>query len=48
MALPALLRLAKKPQPDRERVRTVGEQIEARVRAAEQGGYRVEALFDTR
>jgi hypothetical protein len=48
MALPALLTLAKKPQPDREQVRALVEQIEARVRAAEQGGYRVEALFETR
>jgi len=48
MALPALLTLAKKAQPDREQVRSLGEQIEARVRAAEQGGYRVEALFETK
>jgi glycosidase len=48
MALPALLALAKKAQPDREQVRTLGEEIEARVRIAEQGGYRVEALFETK
>ncbi|HEY6939254.1 MAG TPA: alpha-amylase family glycosyl hydrolase, partial [Terriglobales bacterium] len=48
MALPALLMLAKKPQPDREQVRAVEKQIESRLRAAEQGGYRVEALFETR
>jgi glycosidase len=48
MALPALLLLAKKPQPDQEKVRALEKQIEARLNAAEQGGYRVEALFETR
>ncbi len=46
MALPALLALAQEPHPDREKVRTLERQIEARSRAAAQGGYRVEALFE--
>jgi hypothetical protein len=46
MALPALVRLARGPQPEREKVRALEQQIEARLRVAAQGGYRVEALFE--
>jgi hypothetical protein len=48
MAMPALLLLAKKPQPDQEKIRVLEQQIKVRLRAAQQGGYRVEALFETR
>jgi glycosidase len=46
MALPALLQLAGKPQPGREGILNLEQQIEARLRAAAAGGYRVEALFE--
>jgi glycosidase len=46
MALPALLMLAREAQPDRGKVRALERQIEARLRAAAEGGYRVEALFE--
>jgi hypothetical protein len=46
MALPALVELAREPRPDRENVRGLEQKIEARMRAAAQGGYRVEALFE--
>ena len=46
MALPALLALARDPKPDRKKIHDLEQQIEARLRAAAQGGYRVEALFE--
>ena len=46
MALPALITLAKDKAPDREKIRELEQQIESRLRAAGQGGYRVEALFE--
>jgi hypothetical protein len=47
MALPALITLASEPEPDPGKVRALEQQIEARLRAAAEGGYRVEALFET-
>ena len=46
MALPALVELARAPRPDREKIRALEQKIEARMQAAAEGGYRVEALFE--
>jgi len=46
MALPALMTLAMQPKPDPKKVRALEQQIETRQRAAAEGGYRVEALFE--
>ncbi|HLK34436.1 MAG TPA: hypothetical protein VKT29_15180, partial [Terriglobales bacterium] len=46
MALPALIMLAKDPQASRAKLHSLEQQIETRLRAAAEGGYRVEALFE--
>jgi hypothetical protein len=47
MALPALLDLAAEQSPDRNEIEALEQALRARVSAAEQAGYRVEALLDT-
>ncbi|HEU5451644.1 MAG TPA: hypothetical protein VFU76_06650, partial [Terriglobales bacterium] len=46
MALPALLDLAAEKIPSREEIELLEQALRARVSAAEQAGYRVEALLD--
>ncbi|HZU44765.1 MAG TPA: alpha-amylase, partial [Terriglobales bacterium] len=46
MALPALLTIAGAPRPDVDAIRELENDIESRLRAAEESGYRVEALID--
>jgi hypothetical protein len=47
MALPALLTICAAPRPDIEAIRDLENELEARMRAAEESGYRVEALIDS-
>ncbi len=46
MALPALVRIASAPKLDPAAVRRVEEELRARMRAAEEAGYRVEVLLE--
>jgi hypothetical protein len=47
MALPALLAMAGAPRPDVEAIRDLENDLESRMRAAQESGYRVEALIDS-
>jgi hypothetical protein len=47
MALRALIMLASAPRSDREAIQALEEEVQARMRAAEEAGYRVEALFES-
>ncbi|MBV9088198.1 MAG: alpha-amylase, partial [Acidobacteriaceae bacterium] len=47
MALRALIGLASAPRPDREAIRALEEEIQARMRAAGDARYQVEALFES-
>ncbi len=46
MALPAMLRIASTPTPDAARLRELESQLQARMRAAADAGYRVEILLE--
>jgi hypothetical protein len=47
MALPALIRIASQPSPDPSQIKALQQELVARMRSAEEAGYRVEALLET-